>query len=158
MALISKSDFSTYVQFTRNIEDRLLDFHISKAEEIDFKPLVPANFWTAINQASPGMGSELLAFYEDYIKPVLVHQAMLRFLIEAGVNITQFGVVNPTEDTSQPASDQQRASMRNQYKADLAVYLNKFYARLSEVSYTFDGTEYEFSCKRKATGLFIRAI
>lgn len=158
MALIIKSDFSQYVQFTENIKDRMLDFHIEKAENLDFKPLVPDAFWTAINSYSPGMGVELAAFVEDYVKPVVIHQAMNRFLIEAGVNITQFGIVNPTEETSQPASDAQRANMRNQYKADLAVYLSKFYARLNTVKYTFDGTEYEFNCKRKASGLSIHAI
>lgn len=158
MALITKSDFSEYVQFTTNIPDRLINYHRDKAEVLDFKPLVPTNFWTIINTGSPGMGTELEDFFNDYCKPILVHYAMCRFLIEAGVNITQFGLVNPREDTSQPASDVQRGAMRNQYKADLQSYLSKFYARLKEAEYTFDGVVYEFACKRKQTGLFIKAI
>lgn len=158
MALITKSDFSDYVQFTTNIPDRLINYHRDKAEVLDFKPLVSTAFWTIINTGSPGMGPELEDFFNEYIKPVVVHYAMCRFLIEAGVNITQFGLVNPREDTSQPASDAQRGAMRNQYKADLQSYLSKFYARLKEVEYTFDGVVYEFACKRKQTEPFIKAI
>lgn len=158
MALITKTDFSAYVQFTLNIPDRLIDYHRDKAETLDFKPLVPGAFWTIINTGSPGMGDELEDFFNDYCKPVLVHQAMNRFLIEAGVNVTQYGIVNPLENTSQPASDPQRAGMRNQYKSDLQSYLSNFYARLKEVDYTFDGIRYEFDCKTKQTGLRIKAI
>lgn len=158
MALITKSDFTTYVQFTANIQDRLLDYHITKAETLDFQPLVPDAFWTNINSTSPALSGDLETFFEDYCKPVLIHFAILRYLIEAGVNLTQFGIVNPLENTSQPASDGQRASMRNQYKSDLQSYLNKFYARLKEVEYTFDGTVYDFDCKVKQQKMIIRAI
>lgn len=149
MPLITKSDFSTYVQFTDNVKDRLLDFHILKAEKIDFFPLVPEAFWDIINTGSPGMGTEMEDFFNDYCKPVLVHFAMNRFLIEAGNNITQYGLVVPNEPTSQPASDQARANIRNQYKSDLQVYLNKFYKKLKDVEYTFDGVVYDFDCKVK---------
>lgn len=158
MALITKTDFSEYVQFTTNIPDRLINYHRDKAEYLDFKPLVPDAFWTIINSGSPGMGVEMEDFFNGYIKPVIVHYAMCRFLIEVGVNITQFGLINPREDTSQPASDGQRAAMRNQYKSDLQSYLSKFYFRLKEVNYIFDGITYEFECKKKAQGLFIKAI
>lgn len=158
MALISKSDFSQYVQFTTNIQDRLLDYHILKAEEIDFKPLVPDAFWTIINTGSPGMGTEMEDFFNDYVKPIVIHFALLRFLVEHGRNITQFGVVIPRENTSEPASDTARADVRNQYKSDLQVYLKKFYKKLSDASYTFDGTVYDFDCKGKQTRLMIKAI
>ena len=158
MALITKSDFSEYVQFTENIKDRLLDFQITKAETLDFQPLVPANFWTNLTTTSPALSGELEDFYTDYCKPVLVHFAMLRYLIEAGVNLTQFGIVNPLENTSQPASDGQRASMRNQYKSDLQSYLAKFYARLKDVEYTFDGVVYDFDCEPKQQKMIIKAI
>lgn len=158
MALIQKSDLSTYVQFTTNIPDRLFDFNRDKAENLDFKPLVSDDFWTIINTGSPGMGEQLETFFDGYCKPVIVHFTMLRFMTEAGINVTQFGLVNPIEPTSQPASDTQRSQMRNQYKSDLQAYLNKFYARLAEMEYTFDGVTYDFDCKPKAQKPFIRAI
>lgn len=158
MALITKADFNQYVQFTQNVPDRILDFHILKAEKIDFFPLVPDAFWTIINTGSPGMGTELEAFFDEYIKPVVVHFAMLRFMNEAGRNITQFGLVVPREDTSEPASDSARGDVRNQYKADLQSHLTKFYKALSVAEYTFDRVEYDFECKNRETNLFIRAI
>lgn len=158
MALITKAHFNQYVQFTQNIPDRIIDFHILKAETLDFKPLVPADFWTIINTGSPGMGAELETFFDDYIIPILVHFAMLRFLTEAGTNITQFGVVAPREDTSEPASMQLRADIKNQYHADLQAYLNKFYARLKDAEYTFDGVTYDFDCEPKQKKMFIGAI
>lgn len=105
------------------------------------------------------MGAELEEFFNVYCKPILVHYALTRFLVEHGRNITQFGVVTPREDTSEPVSDQARADVRNQYKKDLDSYLSLFYARLEEVEYTFDGTVYDFDCKKKASpSPFIKAI
>lgn len=160
MALVTKADFSEFVQFTTNTQDRMINYHRDKAETLDFKPLVPASFWTIINTGSPGMGAELEAFFTDYCKPVLVHFFMCRFLVETGVNVTQFGLVNPQDPqgTFTTATDIQRASMRNAYKKDLDSYLTNFYARLKEVDYTFDGIQYDFNCKNKASNLFIRAI
>lgn len=158
MALVTKSDFSEYVQFTTNITDRLINYHRDKAETLDFKPLVPANFWTIINTGGPGMGSELESFFNEYVKPIIIHYSLLRFLVEHGRNITQFGLVQPIENTSEPVSDSARADVRNQYKADLQAYLNKFYAQLKEVDYTFDGITYDFDCKQKQREIFIKAI
>lgn len=161
MALITKSDFSEFVQFTTNVQDRMIDYHRDKAETLDFKPLVPSAFWTIINTGSPGMGPELEEFFNDYCKPVLVHFFMCRYLIEAGVNVTQFGLTNPLDPngTFQSASDAQRANMRNQYKKDLDSYLSRFNARLAEVNYTFDGVTYDFDCRKKTTtSPFIKAI
>lgn len=158
MALITKTDFSEFVQFTANIPDRLINYHRDKAETLDFKPLVPADFWNIINTGSPGMGAELESFFSAYIKPIIVHYSLVRFLVEHGRNITQFGVVVPLEDTSEPVSDRARADMRNQYKADLQAYLNKFYQRLAEVHYTFDGVQYDFNGKQRQKEIFIKAI
>ncbi len=158
MSLITKSDFSEFVQFTNNIQDRLINASILKAETLDFEPLVSATFWTDINSTSPPMGSELQAFFDNFCKPILVHFAMNRYLIEAGKNITQFGLVVPVEPTSEPVSDRGRADMRNQYKSDLQSYLAKFYKELCRVSYTFDGTVYDFDCRVKQTGIRIQAV
>lgn len=158
MALATKEDFSTYVQFTTNIPDRLFTYHRDKAETLDFKPLVSDAFWTAINTSSPSPGTELLDFMDEYIKPLVIHFTMLRFLVEAGRNITQFGVIVPSEPTSQPVQNSDRADIRNLYKSDLQVYLKRFYSRLKEVEYKFDGTEYDFDCHRKQTKIMIKAI
>lgn len=158
MALITKSDFSTYVQFTENIKDRMIGYHMTKAETLDFKPLVPLAFWTIINTGSPGMGDELETFFDEFCKPVLIHFCILRFLAEHGTNITQFGMVQPTETTSQPATDAARSVVRNQYKSDLQSYLNLFYARLKEVEYTFDGVVYDFTCEPRQNGIRIKAV
>lgn len=162
MALILKTDFTEYIQFTNNVPDRLVDFHLKKAEELDFKPLLPTELWDKIKEVSPGMGAELSEFFTDYCKPVIIHFTILRFLVEAGRNITQFGLIVPFEPTSTPASDKSRAEVRNSYKKDLDSYLNLFYAQLKEVSYTFDSTVYSFdsdACKTfKRNNLTIRAI
>lgn len=145
MALLTKSDLTSYVQFTNNIPDRLFEFHRDKAETLDFKPRIPIELWDKLNEVSPGSGAELTDFFTDYIKPILAHFFILRYLVEAGRNLTQFGLVVPAEPTSQQASDQNRAEVRNSYKRDLDAYLNLFYARLKEVSYTFDNTAYDFA-------------
>lgn len=158
MALITKSDFSTYVQFTTNIPDRILDYHILKAEQMDFFPLVPEAFWTRINQSSPALSDDIQDFVDYFVKPLLIHFTILRFLVEHGRNITQYGVVVPKEDTSEPVTDTARNEIRNQYLRDTQVLLKNFYNELHTVEYSFEGVKYEFDCKTKQKKIMIKAV
>lgn len=158
MALIAKSDFTTYVQFTSNIQDRLIDYHINRAEQMDFKPVVPDAFWTKINEGSPGPGTELTSFINTYIKPILVLSAYVRFLVEHGSNITQFGITHESHPDITQVTDKRRAEIRTQYQHDLNVYWTKFYNELEDNSYTFDSVVYDFDCVRKRKNPKITAV
>lgn len=149
MALITKADFVNYVNFTTNIEDRILDFHISDAENFDFVPRVPAAFYSEISsQASPA--DELETFRIGYVVPLLVCFAYKRFLLWQGRSITQYGIRQINEDTSVEVSDKARGELIDDIKSKINVYLTRFYNRLKEVDYTFDGVQYDFDiCARK---------
>lgn len=159
MALAQKSDFPTYVQFTENIEDRLLDFHISDAETLDFAPRVPVLFYdnVVISQtASPA--NELNAFWQTYIIPLIVLFSYQRYLLWAGRQNTQYGLVQIREDTSEPITRQDRADLINDIKSKTNVYLTRFYNELRAKSHTFDGVVYNFDICHRKVSLKIRAV
>lgn len=157
MALIQKSDFNIVVQFTQNIEDRMLDLHIADAENFDFVPRVPADFYAEIStQASPA--DELETFRVSYVVPLLVCFAYKRFLLWQGRNVTQYGIRQINEDTSVEVSDKARGELIDDIKSKINVYLTRFYNALKDADYTFDGVAYDFSIKNRKQILKIRAV
>lgn len=157
MALIQKSDFNIVVQFSQNIEDRMLDLHIADAENFDLVPRLPAAFYTEISsQASPA--DELETFRVNYVVPLLVCFAYKRFLLWQGRSVTQYGIRQINEDTSVEISDKARGELIDDIKSKINVYLTRFYNALKDADYTFDGIQYDFDiCSRKQI-LKIRAV
>ena len=49
MALIQKTQFKDYVDFSDNISDKKLNYHIKDAELFDFVPLVPIELFDNLN-------------------------------------------------------------------------------------------------------------
>lgn len=88
----AKSDFSSYVQFTENIEDRLINPHIEDAFKFDVKPKFDV-LGTDIYSYDPSAATkpELKTFFEDYVLQWWVLLAYKRFIQTHGRNVTQFG-------------------------------------------------------------------
>lgn len=157
--LIQKSDFNTYVQFTQNIEDRIIDFHIRDAENFDFAPKMPDAFYDAL-QEDTSPADELYTFRITYVTPLLVLLAYQRFLLWAGRSITQYGLRQINEDTSVEISDKARAELINDIKSKCNIVWTTFYNALKDAEYTFDGVTYDFDCEDTNTkfDLIIRPV
>lgn len=159
MALVTKSDFISVVQFTENISDRILDFHISDAENFDFVPRVSAAFYAAV-QISASPANEMTDFRENFVKPLIVCYAFQRYLLWAGRSVTQYGLVQIKEDTSDAITRQDRADLINDIKSKANVYLTRFYNELTAINYTIDGVVYSFdsTCESRKPVMKIRAV
>lgn len=156
--LIDKDDFGAYVKFSDNIRAADVNFQCKDAQDIDAVPIMPIavvsknNMVTDIENAineSPVTRPELLAFFNDYLKPFIVCKAYARFLLWAGRNITQFGLRVNNEDTSTEVTDKARAEMIADIEHKANVYLARMSTNLKEKAYTFDTIVYSFDCGTK---------
>jgi hypothetical protein len=183
--LINKHDFSTHVQFTANIDERLVNFHISDAQTFDLANALPNELiqklkdyteqnpdsWNrttpyAVNHVvkhedvyykavATSTGSkpssantnwkevEAMSFFINFVKPFLVCAAYYRFLNWHGANVTQFGIRQINEDTSNEVSEGRRGELMADINNKKQHYLSLMLKRFSDVAYTFDEVKYE---------------
>lgn len=145
--LINKSDFIGIVKMSVNIPDSDVDFHCMDAQKFDLFPIIPTALATALQGT---MGAELQTFFNNYVKGFLVCKAHARLLLWQGNNLTQFGLVTNSEDTSVPLTDKQRAELIQSSEHKANVYLAQMSKAMSDAKYTFDGVSYEYeSCAEK---------
>lgn len=184
--LISKQDIKNYVQFTLNIENRIIDPNITDAQEYDLRPFVGDAMYLQLNEdfgniiladwditATYQVGdfviyqnevykalaistgsqpdttpadwslNELGTFYINYIKPFLVFKTFGRFLLWVGRNITQYGLREMNEETSNPVTDEGRSALIKDIKGKGSIWQNRVSNYLCNVHWTFDTVKYE---------------
>jgi hypothetical protein len=90
--------------------------------------------------------NELGTFQNKYLRPYLVFSTYRRFLLWAGRNVTQYGLRDMREDTSDPVSDESRAALISDMKIKGQIWENRFKNYLCEVNWTFDGVNYTIDC------------
>lgn len=90
--------------------------------------------------------NELGTFYYNYLIPYLVFKCYGRFLLWAGRNITQYGLRQNTEDTSESVSDAGRSALIADINVKGNIWYNRFKNRLCTVNYTFDSVKYTIDC------------
>lgn len=86
--------------------------------------------------------NQLGTFFYQYLRPFLVFMSYRKFLLWAGTNLTQYGLVKIDEDTSEEISDQRRAELIADVKQKANVWLSRLRGRLCEVNWTFDTVSY----------------
>lgn len=136
-----KSDFPTFVQFSMNIEDRLINPHIEDAYKFDVRPQLETLAVDIYSyDSSLTTKPELKTFFQDYILEWWIRLAYKRFIAVHGKNVTQFGFTS-TKDP-QGTFDQLEAADRSvilkQITSDAATCLN--YAL--QQTWTFDTVTY----------------
>ena len=160
--LISKSDLKTYVQFSDNIEDRLIDFHILTVQETEIEPLLDpimfANLEIVVSNPSHTY-PELEALFDNYIKAWICNRTIYSFYSEHGMNITQYGIRVMNEDTSQPVAPEDRAVLLQRVKNKANAYWLRLDKKLSDDNYTYDGITYSKDCQEnKGVNLGIKRV
>lgn len=184
--LISKSDIKEYVQFTLNIENRIIDPSIKDAQEYDLRVVVGDTMYFqflndfdttnlqnwAIATAyltndfviygnkvykaltnttgdqpdiSPAewVENELGTFFITFIKPFLVFKAFARFMTWVGRNITQYGLREMNEETSNPVDEEGRQVLIVDIKGKASIWYSRMKNYLSDVHWTFDTIKYD---------------
>lgn len=142
-----KTQFKNYVQFTDNIEDRILDFQITQSYTKHLLPRFGDLIETIYDLTSEELAAkpELETFYNDYMLEYWILCAYRRFFSQHGINVTQFGLTRTAdpEGTFQAASGDDRAIILRQVSSDINVCETNIYRRLKDVNWTFDGVVYE---------------
>lgn len=136
-----KSDFPTFVQFSMNIEDRLINPHIEDAYKFDVRPQLETLAVDIYNyDGSLSTKPELKTFFQNYILNWWVLLAYKRFIAVHGKNITQFGFtqLKDPQGTFDQLEAADRAVFLKQITSDAAVCLN--YALQQD--WTFDTVIY----------------
>jgi len=147
-----KSQFSEFVQFTENIEDRMINFHIDDAffyvikaklgYPIDVKKDLALELLAYIETSDDN--TEILAFFNGYILRWWVLIAFRRFLTNHGRNVTQFGytTVKDPEGTFDQVDEIGRATYLRRLQDDINVAETNVFLQLHKVQWTFDGFQY----------------
>lgn len=143
MALIQKSQFKDYVDFSDNISDKKIDYQINDAQLFDLKPLVPIDFYNDLFSLSSR--PELSSLLDEYITPFLVCSAFSRYLLWTGRNISQFGIRSNVEDSSTEISDKARGELIADIENKKKYYLAMFRKVIYDANYTYDSISYDFT-------------
>ena len=144
--LIIKSEFRSQVKLGANVgTSDELDSYIQKFQEKKFKPIVSSDFYTALLALPDTNKPELQTFLDEYIKPFLINGTYETFLLWHGRNISQYGLIQNREDTSDAISDKARAELMTDIRNDMNVCMAEMMRKLKESNYTFDSVIYNFS-------------
>lgn len=156
MALVQKADFGSFVQWTNNIPDDLIDFHIKKVEEVDLPNLIEEEMTSALLELDEVDSPELFEFFTKYVKPVIILRSASRFLVQHGVNVTQFGLTVPTDprQTFTPASKGSRSDMKDQVDGDRRIYETRMFKELARVNWTLDDIQFDSPTGRRSSSRF----
>lgn len=142
--LIIKSEFRTYCKLGANVgKDSELDSYIRDMQELEFLPTVDDTFYNDLI-GDLSLRPELSNFLNNNIKPYLISGAYEKFLLWHGNNISQFGIRNNNEDTSQQISDRTRGELIADVRRKTNAYQAIFKRELFRADYTFDGVAYTF--------------
>jgi len=155
----AKSDFPQFVQFSLNIEDRLINPHIEDAYKFDVRPQIESLAIDIYNyDLTAGDRPELKTFYEAYILEWWVRMAYKRFIAVHGKNVTQYGFtqIKDPGGTFDQLEAADRAVILKQITSDAAVCFN--YALQKE--WKFDGITYRKpgGCNDRVTSFGINAL
>jgi hypothetical protein len=87
---------------------------------------------------------QLMSFWTDYVKPYFLACAYYNFLNWHGANVTQYGLRQNQEDTSQEVSDKRKGELMASVSGKKDSYLARLTKRFNDVNKTFDEVVYEY--------------
>ena len=152
----TKSDFPSFIPFSMNIPDNLVNPRIDDAFKFDIRPKLEG-LADDIKEYSGTDRPELAAFYKDYVLHWWILLAYKRFLELHGKNITQFGVTKTKDPggTFDQLTGEERAVMIKQVQSDA----NTLFTLISSREWKFDNVKYRRrSCSSPSTDFGINAI
>jgi hypothetical protein len=142
--LIIKSEFRTFCKLGANVgKDSELDSFIQDMQELEFRSTMDEPFYIDVT-GDLSNKPQLQSFLDTYIKPYLICGAYEKFLLWHGNNVSQFGIRNNIEDTSQQVSDKTKGELLADIKRKTNAYLSIMTRELYRSNYTFDGIVYTF--------------
>lgn len=142
--LVIKSEFRIFCKLGANVgRDAELEQFIRDMQELTFRATIDEPFYQdCIGDTSAR--PQLQSFINEFIKPYIICGAYEKFLLWHGNNISQFGIRQNNEDTSEAVSDKIRGELIADTKRKTNAYLSIMNRELKTLNYTFDGVAYTF--------------
>lgn len=137
----NKSDFPLFVNFSLNIEDRLINPHIEDAYKYDVKPKLDSLASDIYEyEYSLETKPELKAFFDNFILQWWILLAYKRFIQNHGRNVTQFGYTKTKDPqgTFEQLDPNERSVILKQLEHDYNVCFNY----ILQETWTFDSITY----------------
>lgn len=142
--LINKNDFKEFKQISKGRDIELIEQYVTEAQDIDIRSLICDKFYFDILKNWQLPAYQKLIHGETYtdedgveieykgLKPVLVYYAYSRYCMRGSVVDTAFGMVQKTNENSQPISGVEKRDMRDtsihtalRYWLDVKKYLKE---------------------------------
>lgn len=138
--LINKNDFKEFKQISKGRDIELIEQYVTEAQDIDIRSLICDKFYFDILKNWQLPAYQKLIHGETYtdedgveieykgLKPVLVYYAYSRYCMRGSVVDTAFGMVQKTNENSQPISISRKKRYEryiNSYSVALLVRCKK---------------------------------
>ena len=125
---VTRHDISVFTGANGNIDnDKLLPF-LNQAQDIHIQNYLGTDLYNKIQAdiVATSLADPYLALVNDYIKPMLLHWAMVEYLPYAGVNIANGGVFTKTPENSTALSRNDIDSLIERSRTTAQFYTNRF--------------------------------
>src|SRR3989304_7812542 len=135
--LITYADIAPYKHITSNLASGKFSMYLLEAQEFDLRPLLGTELFIDLledAEASPAFDiySDLMngstytknekKFKHEGLIPVLAYYTYSRYLQSSGANSTPFGMVQKTNDFSQPSPEKTIARLVSQAQSGAKAY------------------------------------
>ena len=125
---VTRHDISVFTAANGNIDnDKLLPF-INQAQDIHIQNYLGTDLYNKIQSeiVADTLVDPYLALLNDYIKPMLLHWAMVEYLPFAGVNIANGGIYTKNPENSTALSRDDVDSLVERSRTTAQFYTNRF--------------------------------
>lgn len=137
--LISKSEFSTYVDVTDHIDEKYLQRFILRAQELFLAPLMGDELYQELleDKSSGYYGTGMLSLLTDYVLPYLVYKSYQLYLPTSGIFMTGQGPRTLVEEHSELIPDDVMKVLVNDARNSAEAYGRKLYNFLCQNKDTY---------------------
>jgi hypothetical protein len=125
---VTRHDISVFTAANGNIDnDKLLPF-INQAQDIHIQNYLGTDLMEKIQVliVSNTLTGAYLSLVNDYVKPMLMHWAMVEYLPYAGVNIANGGIYTKNPENSTALTKEQVDSLVEKSRTTAQFYTNRF--------------------------------
>lgn len=147
--LINKNDFKQYKQISKGKDVEIIEQYIQEAQDLDLKNIICRGFFFDLLKNKNEQIYQTFIHGETYtdsegsliefkgLAPVIVYFAYARYILRSHVVDTSFGMIQKTNDFSQPISSSEKRDIRDKCQTDAMSYWEDCKLYLNEKKETF---------------------
>ena len=131
--LIRQSDWADFFPLGKNVDYlNRVERYVGEAQLHDLRPVLTKDFYTEVLEvagsgANSANGKLSKADYDlllPYLKPIIVMYAAARYITMGSAQSTRFGMVNKSNDYSDPLSDSAKKAQAAQLRSNAITHIS----------------------------------